>query len=274
MEQPNFYGILPATVRYCEGLIPNAKLLYCEITALCSAKGHCWASNSYFAKLYDVSDYTVSRWISQLQSFGFISVVVNKTAGNQRLIYIKDSPPIAEKRKRGLRKSAKPSCANEQAPLAEKRKQSNTVNTTSITTGDCSAAGKKTGFSKTSPEVAPPVPAPPPTLFSESGWPMAGLDKWRTELLSQGFGSDIDTDYYYRRCQTWSRKNSKTSADWIAFAAGIAQDDFKQGKLKLKTENIHANSGSASPTTSSGKQQAFNKERTIARAARILGRTG
>ncbi|MFY9421448.1 MAG: helix-turn-helix domain-containing protein, partial [Bacilli bacterium] len=67
-----YYAIIPANVRYDNDLTPNAKLLYGEITALCNEKGFCWASNSYFAELYKVSKETVSRWISNLETLGYI----------------------------------------------------------------------------------------------------------------------------------------------------------------------------------------------------------
>jgi hypothetical protein len=136
-------------------------------------------------------------------------------------------------------------------------------------------SSKKQPNSKTEPENAPPVPAPPPVLFSESGWPEKGLDAWRLDMLAQGFPEIVDTDHYYRRCQSWSKKNSRTAKDWIAFATGIATDDSNQGKLKLKTVNQHANNvGNPAPSNSTPNRKAFDKDRTLARAARILGKTG
>ncbi|MBP3930900.1 MAG: helix-turn-helix domain-containing protein, partial [Peptostreptococcaceae bacterium] len=69
----SYYAIIPANVRYDEDLTPNSKLLYGEITALCNEKGYCWASNDYFANLYKTTTRTVSRWIQQLISKGYIS---------------------------------------------------------------------------------------------------------------------------------------------------------------------------------------------------------
>lgn len=78
MEQPSFYSITPAYVRYCKELEPNAKLLYGEITALANQSGYCWSTNKYFAELYDVDERTVRRWISSLAKFKFIKITSEK----------------------------------------------------------------------------------------------------------------------------------------------------------------------------------------------------
>ena len=69
-EQQSYYAVIPANVRYDDELSANAKLLYGEITCLCNKEGYCWATNGYFAKLYNVSKVTVSRWITQLKEKG------------------------------------------------------------------------------------------------------------------------------------------------------------------------------------------------------------
>jgi hypothetical protein len=73
MTKPNYYAVIPAEVRYSKDLTPNAKLLYAEITALSQKDNTCWASNKYFANLYEVSTVTISRWISSLVKNGFIN---------------------------------------------------------------------------------------------------------------------------------------------------------------------------------------------------------
>ena len=56
--------------------------MYGEITALASKEGYCFASNRYFADLYDVTKNTISSWISDLHKAGFVSVQLIKE-GNQ-----------------------------------------------------------------------------------------------------------------------------------------------------------------------------------------------
>lgn len=86
--QPNFYAIIPATVRYCKEIEMGAKLLYAEITSLTHREGYCWATNKYFSELYEVDTSTIQRWLSSLVKLNFIIVEVNKQAGNTRKIWV------------------------------------------------------------------------------------------------------------------------------------------------------------------------------------------
>ena len=72
-EQPNYYTILSAEVRYDKNLTANAKLLYAEITALLDMNGECFASNRYFSELYGKSTVTISKWIRELALSSYIS---------------------------------------------------------------------------------------------------------------------------------------------------------------------------------------------------------
>ena len=86
--EPSYYAIIPAFVRYDERLKSAAKLLYGEITCLAQRDGYCWAENVYFATLYKVDVKTISRWISQLNEYGYIEVELLKMEGNKRKITI------------------------------------------------------------------------------------------------------------------------------------------------------------------------------------------
>ena len=95
-ENPTYYANIPANVRY-SNLKPNAKLLYGEITALSNKLGYCFASNSYFANLYGVSKNTVSRWISDLNKLGFITVQIERNSNKEIIKRIIGIAQIADR---------------------------------------------------------------------------------------------------------------------------------------------------------------------------------
>jgi len=72
---PNYYAIIPANVRYAK-INANAKLLYGEITALANKEGFCFATNKYFADLYQVDARTIQRWVKELIDNNFIYVQI------------------------------------------------------------------------------------------------------------------------------------------------------------------------------------------------------
>lgn len=102
---PNYYAVIPASVRYDNELTPAAKLLYGEIAALCNQEGFCWASNRYFASLYGTTDRNVRRWISDLAERGHVYLDLDET-GSARNIYLterveKNVLPPPDKNDRG-----------------------------------------------------------------------------------------------------------------------------------------------------------------------------
>lgn len=107
-NQRCYYAVIPANVRYDKSLIPNAKLLYGEITALCNEKGYCWATNDYFSQIYSVSKRTIQTWIKSLSDAGYISLeFVNTNDVNKiavRLI------KIVENLHSPMQKNSHPSC--------------------------------------------------------------------------------------------------------------------------------------------------------------------
>lgn len=139
--QKNYYAIIPADVRYDKRLKPLARLLYGEITALCNEKGYCWASNSYFAELYEVSDITISRYISELKEYGYIKCIYDKTQENidKRKIYIIPSyqngqDGLNKNDNTVLTKQSIPSYQNNQDGINRIVKHNNTNNNTNNNT--------------------------------------------------------------------------------------------------------------------------------------------
>lgn len=100
MDEPkkSYYAIIPANVRYDKELTPNSKLLYGEITALCNEKGYCWAGNSYFADLYSVSNKSISKWVNQLVSKGYVRAEFKYKDGTKQILhrYLRIYTPMEE----------------------------------------------------------------------------------------------------------------------------------------------------------------------------------
>ena len=93
----NYYAVIPATVRYNKELKPAEKLLYGEVTALANKMGYCFATNKYFADLYNVTNHTVSQWISHLEKKGYIQIDIirnDKKEIKERRIFIHDIPYV------------------------------------------------------------------------------------------------------------------------------------------------------------------------------------
>lgn len=89
----SYWSVTPAEVRYCKALGGgDPKHLYGEISALCNERGYCWASNQYFAELYDVDERSVRRWVSLLEKHGFIYTVIK---GKSRKIFLTKSHPMS-----------------------------------------------------------------------------------------------------------------------------------------------------------------------------------
>lgn len=73
-EKPNYYAVIPANVRYDKNLKANEKILYGEISALLDKTGTCYASNNYFARLYEVDPSAISKWISNLEKNNYLEI--------------------------------------------------------------------------------------------------------------------------------------------------------------------------------------------------------
>lgn len=85
-EIPNYYAIIPASVRYNNDLKATEKLMYGEISALSNKDGICYATNSYFAGLYNVEKETISRWIAHLKELGFVNLKIEYKPGTKEII--------------------------------------------------------------------------------------------------------------------------------------------------------------------------------------------
>jgi hypothetical protein len=132
MEKPNYFGILPANVRYDKNLKPMEKILYTEISSLTNKDGYCYATNSYFSRLYEVHKNTVGTWINNLEKQGYIKTVLIYKKGTkeiiERRIYInqKIDIPINEKVDTYQQKDLEPINEKVDTPINENIEENNT----------------------------------------------------------------------------------------------------------------------------------------------------
>lgn len=132
MEEPNYYAIIPASVRYDKNLLKGSTLLYGEITALSNKKGFCWASDSYFAELYGVDKRSIQRWLSSLEDNGYIKRIVERDGKQIKNRFIK----LCDKNVTTLTtKTSYPTDKNVTTPTDKNVRENNTsINTTNNNT--------------------------------------------------------------------------------------------------------------------------------------------
>ena len=109
-QQPGYYSILTANVRYDKNLKANEKLLFSEITALSNKYGYCTASNRYFAELYQVTERSIQDWISNLVQYGYITTTLVSKDGQiiGRKIYLSSGIKESKTTSRGVVKKSSP----------------------------------------------------------------------------------------------------------------------------------------------------------------------
>lgn len=131
-EQPNYYAIIPASVRYDKNLLKGSVLLYGEITALSNQKGYCWASDGYFAELYGVDKRSIQRWLSSLEENGYITRIVQKDGKK----IVSRSIKLGDKNVSNLvTKTSYPTDKNVTTPTDKNVRENNTsINTTNNNT--------------------------------------------------------------------------------------------------------------------------------------------
>lgn len=125
MNNPTYYAILTADVRYHPDLSPQEKLLFAEITALSNKDGFCTAGNPYFSKLYNLSESTISRQVKHLEDLGFITVTYDKIGAKIARRYISATSSTIDKNVNGKAVTVD---ENVNRTIDKNRKENNTSN--------------------------------------------------------------------------------------------------------------------------------------------------
>ena len=113
IRKVNYYTIMPAEIRLDKRLSSFDKILYSDILTLSSKKGYCYATNRYFAHIYQMSISTISQSISKLVELGFV----------ERRYEYKANSKMIERRKLYISENYSKSIRNLIDPMLEKQKQ-------------------------------------------------------------------------------------------------------------------------------------------------------
>ena len=114
-DQPSYYSIITANVRYDNRLTDSEKLLFAEITSLSNKYGYCTASNGYFAKLYEVTKVTISRRIANLKECGYLNVEI-----------VREGNEIKQRKMYPFTEMLRPINTNDNTPINTNVKENNT----------------------------------------------------------------------------------------------------------------------------------------------------
>lgn len=266
MENPNFFAILTADVRYSENINANEKLLYAEITALSNSTGVCWASNNYFAKLYKCTPQAVSKWIKNLKSNGFISIRYYYKSGtkeidkreitciniglggiNTRIACINHDlegyqPPIKDNNTSINNKNNNSFVETKVSPKKdEERKEVQESLFPDELISTEKEIPKKVAQKKVKNEVDPDKQVK--RLFRNSDvYKMVNFETQDYSEFESRFNTPefdpVDLVYYFHVVSDWSdTKNEKrTKNGWIATVRTFIRGDAEKNKVKLKIE--------------------------------------
>ena len=96
-ENINFINvILPISILGDNNLTPLERLLLISILSLCKQKGYCWATNEYFAELFNVRKQTISKSISSLSKNNYIELKFDNSEKNNSKRIIKISEALVK----------------------------------------------------------------------------------------------------------------------------------------------------------------------------------
>lgn len=209
-QKPNFYAIIPASVRYAK-ISANAKLLYGEISALTQKEGFCWSGNGYFSKLYDVDPRSVTRWLKELVDIKAIRLVVSQENGNQRKIYLEGVTT----------KLSIPIDKNVYTPIDKNVLHNNTSNNN---TKNTISSASQTDLAGLSSSEAPTPPTPPSSIDKQ----VYEIGFKRLIAILHPNQKLLFTDT--RKAKLKKRNKNFTMAQIVEAAKNLMQSDWHTGK--------------------------------------------
>ena len=95
LRKPGYWAVLPASVRYCEGLSATAKIVYAELSALTQMDGVANQDNAWFCRVLGISERTLQGHLRALEQKGFITILDGDGGQGRRRIYAGINPLAA-----------------------------------------------------------------------------------------------------------------------------------------------------------------------------------
>ena len=94
-RKPGYWAVLPASVRYCEGLSATAKIVYAELSALTQMDGVANQDNAWFCSVLGISERTLQGHLRALEQKCFITILDGDGGQGRRRIYAGINPLAA-----------------------------------------------------------------------------------------------------------------------------------------------------------------------------------
>lgn len=259
-QQPGYYSILTASVRYDKDLNANEKILFSEITALSNKYGYCTASNNYFAELYQVAKGTVSKWITHLNQAGYLKVIIIKQATTNQVIgrkmypisnpKLKDEEGYTPSESIVCTKKRIPYTPNDVYPIHQKAKGNNTSNNnTSINNNilsgeENSEFTKKTSDSKKSKTTSKTEDIPYDRVIkylnAKAGANYRATNKATQRLIKARFNEGMTTKDFKKvidnKCDDWLKDPKMCEYLRPATLFGSKFESYLNQKTKPKTD--------------------------------------
>lgn len=95
-NKPTYYSVIPARVKYDEHLSMFSRILYGELGSLSSKHGYCFSTNGYFAKIFGISERTVTRALTELEKHGHITFKNRNGVDGVREIHLAPEIPVGD----------------------------------------------------------------------------------------------------------------------------------------------------------------------------------
>jgi len=85
MDVSKWYAIVPMAINRNWDLTDKELRIYIEISSLCASTWTCWASDRYFAEIYDSNKSTISRTINSIYKKWYISKQIIYKEGSKQV---------------------------------------------------------------------------------------------------------------------------------------------------------------------------------------------